>query len=64
MARVAIKHDTMVGPNRVRTVMHFTRTEMCAQHARGMRQTARDLPSKQIDVYESDHVVVIERNLT
>ena len=63
MARVAVKHDTQVGPNRVRTVIHFTRTDMCEAHASALRKTAKDLPSKQIEVYESEQVIIIERNL-
>ena len=63
MGKVAVTHREQLGPNRVRTTYHFTRTDMCAAHAQGLRQTAKDLPSKQIDVYESEQVIIVERNL-
>jgi hypothetical protein len=57
------RHDTLTGPNRVRTVYHFTRGDMLAGQAKAMRQTAKDLPSKEIVVYESEEVLIVERNL-
>lgn len=56
-------HTESIGPQRVRTTIHFTRTDMREQHARAMRQTAVDLPSKNITVWEGEDVVIIERNL-
>lgn len=60
---VLTKHFKQLGPNRVRTTYHFTRQDMLRQHVVAMRKTAIDLPSKRITVYESEEVVIVERNL-
>jgi len=64
MANVTATHREQVGPNRVRSTIHFTRTPMAADYAEAARRTAADLPSKDIVVYESEQVVIVERNLT
>ena len=63
MAKVTVMHIEDIGPNRVRATTHFTRTEMRASWAEAMRRTAKDLPSKDIVVYEGEDTVIVERNL-
>lgn len=63
MSGVTTLHTELIGPQRVRSTIHFTRTEMREAHARAMRQTALDLPSLKIEVWEGEDVVIIERNL-
>ena len=63
MSAVYTMHRKEVAPNRVQVTYHFTRPEMLSQHVWAMRRTAKDLPSKQITVYESEEVVIVERNL-
>lgn len=63
MAKVTVMHIENIGPNRVRATTHFTRTRMVADYAAAARRTAADLPSKNIVVYESEDVVIVERNL-
>lgn len=64
MGKITVNHHKMLGPNRVRTTAHFTRTDMREAWARGMRLTAKQLPSKDIVVWEGEDVVIVERNLT
>ena len=63
MSALFARHHKVVSDNRIRITFHFCRTEMAQQHAWAMRRTAEDLPSKQIEVYESEEVVIVERNL-
>lgn len=48
---------------RVRSTIHFTRTEVRAAYAEAARKTQRDLPSKCIEVYEGEDVVIVDLNL-
>lgn len=48
---------------RQQSTIHFTRTEMRAMFADGCRKTARELPSKQMEVYEGEDVVILEFNI-
>lgn len=64
MSSVTVNHYQSIGPNRVRSTVHFTRTEMRASWAEAMRQTAKQLPSKNIEVWEGEDCVIVERNLT
>ena len=60
---VVATHRKQIGPNRVRHTIHFARTDMCRAYAVAAKKTAIDLPSKGIKVYESEEVVIVERNL-
>lgn len=64
MSSVSVQHCQNIGPNRVRTTVHFTRTEMREAWARAMRDTAKQLPGKDIVVWEGEDVVIVERSLT
>ena len=64
MAKIHASHTKEIGPNRIRHTLTFTRTamrEMCAEAA---RETARNLPSRNMQVWEGEDCVIIERNLT
>lgn len=63
MGSVTVNHHQNIGPNRVRVTAHFTRTQMREAWAKAMRDTAKQLPSKDIVVWEGEDVVIVERNL-
>ena len=63
MSKLHTAHFEIIGPNRCRHTLHFARREMLESFAQASRETARNLPSKQMTVYESEDVVILERNI-
>ncbi len=63
MSSLIVHHYQNIGPNRVRTTIHFTRTQMREAWAKAMRDTAKQLASRDIVVWEGEDVVIVERNL-
>lgn len=63
MSKVTAIHTAKIGPNRVRSTVHFTRRDMLEDFARASRETSRNLPSKNLTVYEGEDCVILERDL-
>lgn len=63
MSKLTTTHNTQIGPNRVRHTIHFTRVEMRENFAEAARETSRNLPSRNLTVYEGEDCVILERNI-
>jgi len=69
MSSIVSTHRAVIktGPRgetlRTRSTIHITRTDILATYAEACRATARQLPSKNMTVYEGEDCVILERDV-